>query len=165
MSPKDLAQHKTAFKQLLGAPVFKKLKRGKLPKPLHKMGPARTLSTDLLSVSDTHRVVFMWRDGETLQDSAFMAWMFCILENQSLYPLFELHFHPSHKGVHCKLPCKTENDYTNRQLAGAPELELLTVKGLDPRIETHRQQLILQFCEACGITLAIEEDLWTLPLV
>lgn len=165
MSPKDLAKHKTAAKRLLGAPAFKKLKRGKLPKPLHKMGGARILSTDLLPVSDTHQAVFMWRDGETLQDSAFMAWMFCILENQSLYPLFELHFHPSHKGVHCKLPCNTENDYTNRQLPGAPELELLTVKGLDPRIEAHRQQLILQFCEACGITLATEEDLWTLPLV
>lgn len=165
MTPKELAQHKTAAKQLLGRPVFKKLKRGKLPKPLHKMGAARIMSTDLLSVSATHQVVFMWRDGETLQDSAFMAWMFCVLENQSLYPLFELHFHPSHKGVHCKLPCKTESDYTNRQLPGAPELELLTTEGLDPRIETHRHQLTMQFCEACGISLAQEEDLWTLPLV
>lgn len=123
------------------------------------------MSTDLLSVSDSHRVVLMWRDGETLQDSLFMAWMFCVLENQSLYPLLELHFHPSHKGVHCKLPCNTENDYTNRQLPKAPELELMTATGLDPRIDVHRQQLILQFCEACGITLASKEDTWTLPLV
>lgn len=123
------------------------------------------MSTDLLSVSDSHRVVFMWRDGENLQDAAFMAWMFCALGEGDLYPLFELHFHPSHKGVHCKLPCKTENDYTNRQLPGAPELELITLEGLDPRSEMHRQQLIVQFCKACGITLAQEKDTWTLPLV
>lgn len=94
-----------------------------------------------------------------------MAWLFCVLENQSLYPLFELHFHPSHKGVHCKLPCNTENDYTDRQLPKVPELELMTAKELDPRIDAHRQQLIVQFCEACGIALASKEDLWTLPLV
>lgn len=165
MSPQELAQHKTAPKQLSGVPVFKRLKRGKLPKPLHKMGTPRIMSTDLLSISDSHRVVFMWRDGETLQDAAFMAWLFCILGNDALYPLFELHFHPSHKGVHCKLPCMTANDYTNRQLPGAPELALSTLEGLDPRSETHRQKLILQFCEACGITLAQEKDSWTLPLV
>lgn len=165
MTPKDLAQHKAAPKQLLGTPDFKKLKRGKLPKPFHKMGSARLMSTDLLSVSDTHRVVLMWRDGETLQDSLFMAWMFCVLENQSLYPLFELHFHPSHKGVHCKLPCNTETDYTDRQLPKAPELELMTTEGLDPRVEVDRHQLTMQFCEACGITLASKEDTWTLPLV
>lgn len=165
MTPKELTQHKNAAKQLRGMPVFKPLKRGKLPKPFHKMGAARLMSTDLLSVSDSHRVVLMWRDGETLQDSLFMAWMFCVLENQSLYPLLELHFHPSHKGVHCKLPCNTENDYTNRQLPKAPELELMTATGLDPRIDVHHQQLILQFCEACGITLASKEDTWTLPLV
>lgn len=165
MSPKDLAKHKASAKKLVGMPVFKRLKRGKLPKPLHKMGMPRLMSTDLLSVSSTHQVVFMWRDGETRQDSAFLAWMFCVLENQSLYPLFELHLHPSHKGVHCKLPCKTTNDYTNRQLPNAPELALMTAEGLDPRVEAHRQQLILQFCEACGITLESEEDPWTLPLV
>lgn len=165
MTPKALAQHKAAPKQLIGTPEFKKLKRGKLPKPLHKMGGPRFMSTDLLSVSDTHRIVLMWRDGETLQDSSFFAWMFCVLQNQSLYPLFELHFHPSHKGVHCKLPCNTESDYTNRQLPGAPELELSTVEGLDPRIEVDRYQLTLQFCDACGITLASKEDTWTLPLV
>lgn len=164
MTPKELAQHKATAKQLLGAPVFKPLKRNKLPKPLHKMGSARLMSTDLLTVSDTHRAVLMWRDGETLQDSAFMAWLFCALENQSLYPLFELHFHPSHKGVHCKMPCKTESDYTNRQLPGAPELDLLTIEGLDPRVDADRQKLTLQFCMVCGITPASEKDTWTLPL-
>lgn len=165
MTPKELAQHKNTAKQLRGIPAFKPLKRNKLPKPLHKVGSTRIMSTDLMAVSDTHRVVLMWRDGETLQDSAFMAWLFCVLENQSLSPLFEFHFHPSHKGVHCKLPCKTENDYTNRQLPGAPELDLLTIEGLDPRVEVDRQKLTLQFCKVCGITLASEKDTWTLPLV
>lgn len=165
MSPKDLAQHKASAKQLVGMPVFKQLKRGKLPKPLHKMGAPRLMSTNLLSVSTTHQAVFMWRDGETRQDSAFFAWMFYVLEDQSLYPLFELHFHPSHKGVHCKFPCKTTNDYTNRLLPSAPELKLTTIEALDPRVEVHRQKLILQFCDACGITLVSEEDSWTLPLV
>ena len=117
------------------------------------MGSSRIQATDLLSVSDTHRVVLMWRDGETRQDSAFMAWMFCLLENQDLYPLFELHFHPSHKGVHCKLPCKTENDYTSRQLPGAPELDLFTLEGLDPRVDVDRQKLTLQFYSHGAILL------------
>lgn len=164
MTPQELAFHKTAPKQLRGMPAFKPLKRNKLPKPLHKMGSARIMSTELLAVSDTHRVVLMWRDGETRQDSAFMAWLFFELENRSLWPLFELHFHPSHKGVHCKLPCKTNNNYTNRQLPGAPELKLLTAEGLDPRVEIDRHKLTLQFCQACGITLASEKDTWTLPL-
>jgi len=164
MTPQELVLHKIAPKQLRGMPAFKPLKRNKLPKPLHKMGSARILSTELLEVSDTHRVVLMWRDGETLQDAAFMAWLFCVLENQSLSPLFELHFHPSHKGVHCKLPCKTSVDYTSRQLPGAPELRLLTAEGLDPRVEIDRHKLTLQFCQACGITLASEKDTWTLPL-
>ena len=164
MIPKELAQHKAAVKHLRGVPVFKLLKRGKLHKPLHKMGGARIMATDLIPVSGLHQAVLMWRDGETLQDSAFMAWLFCLLENGDLYPLFEMHFHPSHKGVHCKLPCKTENDYTNRQLPGAPEFGLLTAEGPDPRTESHRQQLTMQFCETCGITLTQEKDPWTLPL-
>lgn len=165
MTPKELALHKAAYKQLQCVPVYKPLKRNKLPKPLHKMGSLRIQATDLLAVSDTHRVVMMWRDGETRQDSAFLAWMFCILESQDLYPLFEFHFHPSHKGVHCKLPCKTQSDYTSRQLPGAPELGLVTLEGLDPRIDIDRQKLTLQFCKACGITLVSEKDTWTLPLV
>lgn len=38
MTPKELAQHKTAARQLRGVPVFNPLKRNKLPKPLHKVG-------------------------------------------------------------------------------------------------------------------------------
>jgi len=118
----------------------------------------------LIEVSAEHRAVFMWRDGETRQDAAFMAWLFFAQGEQVLYPLFELHFHPSHKGVHCKTPCRSDMNYGNRQLPGAWELNLTTNEGLDPRSDTHRKLLILQFCEACGITVTQEEDPWTLPL-
>lgn len=148
----------------MGMPDFKRLTRGKLPKPFHKMGSPRLLATALIAVSDEHRVVFVWRDGETLQDAAFMAWLFCIQGDQVLYPLFELHFHPSHKGVHCKTPCRSDLNYSNRQLSGALELNLTTSEGLDPRSDTHRKQLMLQFCDACGISITQEEDPWTLPL-
>ena len=164
MSPRELALHKAAPKQLMGTPDFKRLTRGKLPKPFHKMGSPRLLSTSLIEVSAEHRAVFMWRDGETRQDAAFMAWLFFAKGEQVLHPLFELHFHPSHKGVHCKTPCRSDMNYGNRQLPGAWELNLTTNEGLDPRSDTHRKQLILQFCEACGITVTQEEDPWTLPL-
>lgn len=164
MSPRELAVHKAAPKRLMGMPSFKRLTRGKLPKPFHKMGAPRLQATSLIAVSDKHRVIFMWRDGETLQDAAFMAWLFFVQGEQVLYPLFELHFHPSHKGVHCKTPCRSDMDYNNRQLPAAWELNLATSEGLDPRSDTHRKQLMLQFCAACGITVTQEEDPWTLPL-
>jgi hypothetical protein len=84
MSPRDLALHKAAPKQLVGMPDFKRLTRGKLPKPFHKMGSPRLLATNLIAVSSEHRVVFMWRGGETRQDAAFMAWLLCAQGDQLL---------------------------------------------------------------------------------
>jgi hypothetical protein len=165
MNPKELAQHKAVSKELQCAPTFKPMKRGKLPKPLHKMGGARLMATDLLPISNKHRAIFLWRNGETLQDTLFMAWMFCVLENEDLYPIFEMHFHPSHKGVHCKTPCNTSVDYTNRQLPSAPELRLQTDVSLDPRQEISRHKLILQFCKSCGIQVCNGEDSWNLSLI
>lgn len=161
MSPKELAAHKATAKRLATVPVFKPIKRGKLPKPLHKMGSPRLQATDLIAVSDTHRIVFMWRDGEQRSDRAFFAYLFCELQDQALYPLCELHFHPSHKGVHAKLPCNTEIDYSSRLLPGAPELALSSPIGLDPGDEKHRLQLIEQFCSTCGIGMGSEGGLWS----
>ena len=73
MTPKELAIHKAAPKRLSESPSFKSVKRGKFPKPLHKMGGPRMQATDLVEVSETHRVVFMWRDGELRTDSAFLV--------------------------------------------------------------------------------------------
>lgn len=88
MTPKELADHKAVPKRLAGLPQFKSIKRGKLPKPLHKLGGPRLQATDLIAVSDSHSVVFIWRDGELLTDSAFFAYLFCTLGDGSLYPLF-----------------------------------------------------------------------------
>ena len=101
-----------------------------------------------------------WRDGELKTDSAFFAWLLCQLNDEVLYPLFELHCHPSHKGLHAKLPCKTEFNYEGRQLPGAPELALSSADGLDPRNEADRQKLINRFCQACGITMGLSGGLW-----
>ncbi len=161
MTPKELATHKAASKRLAVLPDFKVMKRGKLPKPLHKMGGARIQATDLLNVSDSHRVFFAWRDGEIRTDSAFYAYLFCVLGDGALYPLFILHLHPSHKDVHAKLPCNTENDYTSRDLPGAPELAMSASRSnLDPRQTSDRHHLIECFCTACGITMGTEGGLW-----
>ena len=161
MTPRDLANHKAAAKRLKETPAFKPLKRGKLPKPFHRLGGARLFATDLIEVSSTHVAVFIWRDGEILTDRAFFGYLFCRLPADALYPLFEFHWHPSHKGLHAKLPCRTESDYTNRQLPGAPELALTTYGKLDPRVEVDRLRLISAFCDACGITLGDADSLWT----
>ena len=161
MSPAELAQHKAAPKRLATVPTFHKPKSGpKLPKPFHTMRSPRLHASGPLTVSDSHRVFFFWRDGELLTDSAFLAWLMCELQGGQLYPLFEFHYHPSHKGVHAKLPCNTQSDYTSRQLPGAPELNLTTKGTLDPRTEEGRLALIHQFCKACGIQVGQEGGLW-----
>jgi hypothetical protein len=75
-----------------------------------------------------------------------------------IYPLFELHYHPSHKGLHCKLPCNTSSDYTNCLLPGAPELDLKLPRRFDPRAATDRAALIVFFCNAVGITISNDQD-------
>ena len=160
MTPSELAQHKAAPKRLEGELAFKPMKRGKWPKPFHKMGGSRVRATELTSVSEKHRVLFVWRDGELKTDSAFFAWLLCELDDEVLSPLFEMHCHPSHKGLHAKLPCKTDINYEGRQLPGAPELALSSVDGLDPRNEAERRQLITRFCQACGITMGEGGGLW-----
>lgn len=161
MSPSELAQHKATPKRLLSMPSFSKLKRGKLRKPFNKMGAGdRWHSTGEVKVSDTHCVFVFWRDGEELADRSFFAWLMCELQNGDLYPLFEFHYHPSHKGVHAKLPCKTELNYTNRTLRQAPEFDLACKGEIDPRTDEGRLHLTHRFCRACGIEQGDEGGLW-----
>ena len=160
MTPKELAIHKAAPKRLSELPSFRSVKRGKFPKPLHKMGGPRLQATDLVEVSENHRVVFIWRDGELRTDSAFLAYLFCETEDGALYPLFEMHCHPSHKGVHAKLPCDTELNFASRLLPGAPELALSGRDDIDPRMDVDRRSLVVRFCKACGITMGLEGGLW-----
>jgi hypothetical protein len=161
MKPNELAAHKKSEKRLNELPIFKAMKKGKLPKPFKAMGGARLFATDLIDVSETHCVIFIWRDGPELTDSMFLGWLMCKLHGGQLSPLFELHLHPSHKGLHIKTPCKTQLNYTDRQLPGAPELDLKMPKMLDPREERDRHILIAEFCRRCGIKIGDKESLWS----
>jgi hypothetical protein len=163
MKPRELAKHKSAPKSLATVPTFKPLKKNKLPKPLSRIGGGRVKATELLRVSPDHLAILVWRDGEILTDRAFFGFLFCTLASGALSPVFEFHWHPSHKGIHCKVPCNTSSDYTNRFLPGAPELNLKTPSILDPRSENDRLVLIHLFCKACGISLP-ETDQKTLAL-
>lgn len=161
MTPQELAKHKQAPKRLAVLPAFKAMtKSAKKLKPFHKMGGSRLQWTDLVAVSDIHRIVFMWRSGEQRTDSAFFAYLFFTSSNNELYPLTEFHFHPSHKGGHIKVPCNTDLDYLERFLPSAPELQIAGVEALDPRLEEDRVILINRFCQAVGIKTGKDDGLW-----
>jgi hypothetical protein len=160
MTPHELRKHKLYKKQLKEVPVFKPHSKRKkqLPKPLSRIGGSKVFSSGLLEVSDTHSVFMLWREGDILTDRSFYAYLFCQLSDKTLSPLLEFHWHPSHKGQHCKTPCKTTQNFTGRLLPGAPELALATDHKLDPRKEKDRLKLIIKFCETCGIGLPDEHD-------
>lgn len=153
MTPRDLRAHKEAPKHLKVVPVFKPQPRKKLSKPFKQLGGPRIQSTGMMEVSADHVAFMYWRDGDILTDRSFYAYLFCRLANGDLSPIFEFHWHPSHKGFHCKTPCRTMNDYTNRGLPGAPELALRTNFNLDPKNHADRMKLVIDFCTWCGISL------------
>ena len=153
MTPRELKAHKTARKHLKEIPVFKPQKRNKLPKPFKNFGGPRIESTGMIDVSPDHVAFMYWRDGQILTDRSFYGYLFCRLANGSLSPVFEFHWHPSHKGFHCKTPCRTNYDYTDRMLPGAPELSLKTKYDTDPKIHEDRLMLMINFCLLCGISL------------
>lgn len=160
MDPRQLKVQKAQPKRLQSTPSFKTLKKGKLPKPLAKLGGPRLSATDPIEVSPNHLVVFVWKDGEILTDRAFYGWLFKKVGTDNLYPLMTMHWHPCHKGLHIKVPCKTTLDYTNRDLPGAPELDIHTAMTYDPKSENDRLALMDAFCRAAGIKLGAEESLW-----
>mgnify|MGYP000007501454 FL=1 len=161
MTPKELLIHKQADKKILTMPEFRNVKKSsKLPKPFDRMKGRRWHTSGQIDVGTNYRVFMFWRDGEELTDSAFMAWLTHLTPSESLYPLCEFHYHPSHKGIHVKLPCKTMLDYTDRQLPQAPELQLETLSNPDPRTAKGRAILVQQFCNACGIRMNDDGDLW-----
>jgi len=143
-------------KRLPAKPVFKAMKKGKFPRPFSKMGGPRLSATDLIDVSPSHQVIFLWKDGQILTDRSFYGWLLKKVGTANLYPLLEMHWHPSHKGLHIKTPCDASNDYTDRQLPGAKELDIRTVKMYDPQVESDRAVLIGKFCEIAGIDLGPE---------
>jgi hypothetical protein len=158
MRSRELKDHRSAAKQLDVVPEFRPGKKGKnLPRPLNGFGGARVSSTDMLQVSADHIAFMCWRDGEILSDRSFYGYLFCKLADGSLSPIFEFHWHPSHKGFHCKLPCNTDANYTGRFLPGAPELRLKTDHSLDPKNPIGLQKLIMKFCNLCGISLPVTD--------
>lgn len=161
MSPLELQEHKKSHKQLPAIPVFKPLTRrqNKLPKPFRTLGGPRIFATGLIEVSDTHVVFLYWRSGEMLSDRAFYGYLLCKNHVADLSPLFEFHWHPSHKGLHCKVPCNTTLNYTGRLLPMAPELNIKTPPKLDPQVEADRLQLVTIFCDACGVKLPDQDPL------
>ena len=153
MLKRELRAHKDAPKQLAAVPVFKAQARNKLPRPFKGLGGPRIQSTGLLKVSSDHTAFMYWRDGPIFTDRGFFGYLFCVLANGDLSPIFEFHWHPSHKGFHCKTPCNTTSNFTNRCLPGAPEFSLTTNDKLDPQNEDDRLKLVIAFCEGCGIFL------------
>jgi len=153
MIKRDLRAHKATPKRLTDVPTFKPQARNKLPKPFKKLGGERIRSTGMLEVSDDHVAFMFWRDGALLTDRSFYGYLFARLAEGRLGPVFEFHWHPSHKPIHCKVPCKTTSDFTDRTLRQAPELELRTSSCLDPKNPEELAQLVVQFCNSCGIDL------------
>lgn len=141
----------------LRAVRFKPLRRRHLPRPFDKLGGPRLAHYGLLDVAETLTVLFLARDGDSLERRAFYAYL---LERTSagLLPLTILHYHPSHKGLHLIVNCGEGADYTNRQLPGAPELALRTPADLDPGTPAGRIRLVNLFCERCGIRIAPDDE-------
>lgn len=161
MDPRELRGHKLAQKTLSSYPTFKPLskKNNNFPRPLDMLGRRKNAyASGLIAVSDTHSAFFLYRDGEILTDRAFYGYLFCTLSSGSLFPLHEFHWHPSHKGLHCKLPCKTEMNYSGRLLQLAPEFNLSMARPYDPANEGDRNHLVVLFCRACGITMTAPDD-------
>jgi hypothetical protein len=163
MTPEELKSHYQATKRLAKFPSFHatKSRQHRLPAPFHKsMKGPRIHASGEIPLSDVHVAFFFWRDGNVFTDAAFFAWLMHKQPNQHLYPLLEYHYHPSHKGLHVKLPCKTSTDYTDRMLPNAPELNVHLPANTDPRKPEGRHILIHRFCEICGIQMGEGFDLW-----
>lgn len=158
LEPKELAAHRQVRKTLSGALQFKPMNKTRWPKPFNRMARPRVHATDLTPVSDDHCVLFIWRDGDELEDRSFYGHLLHALPPGDLYPLLEFHYHPSHKGLHCKVPCRTTFDYRNRLLPGAPELNLKSYRRFDPRVVEDRAALIVLFCEIAGISISNEQN-------
>lgn len=77
MDKRELQQHKKASKILTMAPEFKNIRRKKLPRPFQQLGGDRIYGTPFIDVSDDHVLFCFFRDGETLQDSAFYGHFLC----------------------------------------------------------------------------------------
>lgn len=141
----------------LRAVAFTSLRKRHLPRPFDKLGGPRLQHSGLIDVSETLAVLFLVRDGESPERRAFYGYL-VQRTLDGLLPLVILHYHPSHKGVHILVNCDTSQDYTSRQLPGAPELTLRTPDSIDPGTQAGRLRLINLFCERCGVRIAPDDE-------
>ena len=133
MEKRILGGHKDAPKHLEEMPVFRAAKKGRLQAPYDRFKSKRLQMTDLIPVAEAYRVIFLWRTGDLLTDTAFYAHLLLSKPDDQLHPLLEFHWHPSHKGFHCVTPCGSSVDYSGRLLSGAArELALHTDPHADP---------------------------------
>lgn len=154
MLPSELKNHKLSEKRLDCTEIaFSPLKKGSLPGQFKRMGRPGTFSSGFIQVSDTHKVLFVWRNGEIKTDSSFYGYFVHNPSPVERRILFELHWHPSHKGIHCVTPCNTALDLNNRMLVAQPDINLKGNLDWDPRSKDDRQKLIHLFCNACGISI------------
>lgn len=151
MNRSDLLNHRREPKKLYGRPEFIPVKKAKLPGALGRIRSKRVEATKMTAVSAEHSIAFWWKNGDILSDTAFYALFVKNLPGNRFFPLFEFHWHPSHKGFHCKTPCGSPLDYTDRMLPGAVEVDLKTDPMCDPRKPSDRDKLVCLVCRACGI--------------
>jgi|SRR5882724_8003805 len=149
MDRKELRKLKILPKRL-GLFQFKPLKKGSLPDPWKKFGGPRLASTGLIEVGNEMCVLFVTRNGETRDRRAFYGYLYRKVST-GLEPVFIMHYHPSHKGIHILANCESPIDYVHRQLPGAIELHLKGTKQLDPIGDQF--QLVNIFCERFGIKI------------
>ena len=118
--------------------------------------------SELLSVAPNQVVLFAYKRAALLEDCKFWAYWGFLLATGEFQPMAEWHYHPSHKGIHCKVPCGTDKDYTSRMLAQAPELSVCPQKMPDVRTSAGIDQLIGIVCEKLSIHMPQEkcEDLF-----
>ncbi len=156
MNRKDLSIMKRAAKRLENV-IFHPAKKGKLPKPLDKLGGARLYTTPLLILGDDLRAVFVWKTAPIVEQRQLYGWLFQSVEN-SLLPIARMDYHPSHKNLHVVLNCERDLDLSNRGLPGCKEFALHEVT-LNPDNEQDRFHFITIFCERLNIKLGEDTGL------
>jgi hypothetical protein len=154
MHRKELQRLKSLPKRL-GLFQFKPLKKGSLPDPWKKIGGPRLTSTGLIDVGNDMRVLFISRSGETRDRRAFYGYLYRQVA-AGLEPVFIMHYHPSHKGIHMQANCESQLDYVHRQLPGAIELQMKGKPQLDPIDD--QLQLVSIFCARFGVKIQPSGD-------
>ena len=156
MNRKDLSIRKRVSKRLENV-AFQPAKKGKLPKPLDKLGGARLYATPLLNLGGDTCGVFVWKTAPIVEQRQLYGWLFQSTEN-GLLPLARMDYHPSHKNLHMVLNCERGLDLTNRSLPGCKEFALHEVT-LDPDNEQDRFHFVTIFCERLNIKLGEDTGL------